>query len=601
MATDRATRRRLLDRADAERAAGRGDVAVALYREAAEECRAADDLAGWARAVLGSASAQDFESEPGLLPAELHEVYERVRDDALRARLAAALARCWVYAGQAARAVRFAEEAVDLARVVDAPVLMADCLDAALACHWGPDDLARRQELATNLDDVTAHLRDPEAQLRARLWGLQIACEQLDVPAMHRQLRALEGLGERSPAALFFAASRRLMLDLLHGRTDTVDRLCEIADEAARHAFVPDGWKVLEAMRGFTAVQSGDADACATTAARAEAYATSEGVPSVTAEAAVLWLGADRPDRARTLLGTIETVLDDLPPDVNWLLTQQLALQVAVAIDHPPVMERAIRLLAPYEGRAVMNAGAVLFHGVTDDPLSRAHERLGNHETAARLRNSALATYERIGAAWWRDRLLASAPAAAADSRGRLHLRPTSGGLWVIGSDTGTVPVPALRGLEYLYELLRRPGEDVSALDLVARVQGHGSVQQFDLGEVIDDQARDAYRRRLRELDGEIAEADDWNDTGLLEMRTSEREALLSELARATGLGGTPRVTGSTSERARIAVRKAIVGALARIAEADARMARHLRDRVRTGAVCRYEPDPDHPVQWVLS
>jgi tetratricopeptide (TPR) repeat protein len=599
--SNRATGGDLLDRADAERAAGRGDAAVALYRQAAQQARTADDLAGWARAVLGSASAQDFESEPGQIPAELWEVYQRVHDHVLRARLAAALARSWAYAGRAERAVPFAEEAVELASRCSDPLLAADCLDAALAAHWGPDDLDRRRELVTQLDDVTAHVLDPEALLRARLWGFQVACERLDVPAMHRQLRGLERLGERSPLALFFAASRRLMLDLLHGRTDTVDRLCTVAGEAAERVLVPDGWKVLAALRGFAAVQSGGADACAAAAAQAEAYARSEGVPNVTAEAAALWVGAGRLERAGALLGSIEEVLDELPRDVNWLLTQHLALQVAVATGRELVIERTTRALAPYEGRAVFNAGAVLFHGVTDDPLSRAHQLIGNHEHAERLRTNALSMYERIGAVWWRDHLR-TATKAVIDVRPtiRLHLHPTAGGLWMVGPDGGAVPLAALRGLSYLRELICRPGRDISALDLVARFHGHASVRQDDLGAVLDDQARAAYRRRLRDLDEEISEAQDWNDAGRLELLTSERDALLTEMARATGLSDAPRATGSSAERARTAVRKAIAGALARIEHVDAPMARHLTERVRTGALCRYDPDPDRHIEWVL-
>jgi hypothetical protein len=285
---------------------------------------------------------------------------------------------------------------------------------------------------------------------------------------------------------------------------------------------------------------------------------------------------------------------------VNWLLTQQLALHVAVAVDHVPVIELVTPLLTPYEGRAVMNAGAVWFHGVTDDPLSRAHERLGNGELAARLRANAAATYTRIGAAWWREQLAASTPPVTATRTRRLHLHPTTGGLWSIGPDGGTVSLPALRGLGYLRELVRRPGTDVSALDLAERLHGYASVRQADLGDVIDDQARDAYRRRLRELDRDIAEADDWNDVGRVELLAAERDALLRELARSTGLGGTTRLTGSTSERARTAVRKAIVAAVRRIEQADAVMARHLNDSVHTGYLCRYEPDPDDPIEWML-
>src|SRR4051812_13064834 len=102
----------LLDRANAARAAGRGDAASRLYDEAASRCRDADDLDGWTQAVLGSASVYLFGVEPGKLPAQLYDVLVRTTDDGTRARLAAALARCWAYAGQPTRATQFADEAV---------------------------------------------------------------------------------------------------------------------------------------------------------------------------------------------------------------------------------------------------------------------------------------------------------------------------------------------------------------------------------------------------------------------------------------------------------------------------------------------------------
>ena len=94
--------------------------------------------------------------------------------------------------------------------------------------------------------------------------------------------------------------------------------------------------------------------------------------------------------------------------------------------------------------------------------------------------------------------------------------------------------------------------------------------------------------------------AEDWADVGRLDALRAEREALVAELAGATGLGGAPRTTGATVERARVAVRKAIVSALSRIEEVDQALGRHLRDRVRTGSACRYEPDPDRVVEWEL-
>ena len=47
-------------------------------------------------------------------------------------------------------------------------------------------------------------------------------------------------------------------------------------------------------------------------------------------------------------------------------------------------------------------------------------------------------------------------------------------------------------------------------------------------------------------------------------------------------------------------MRKAIAAAITRVNEVDAATGRLLRDSVRTGSVCSYEPDPHRPVQWVL-
>ena len=87
----------LLKRADAARLAGRGQEAARLYDEAIARCRAEGDLAGWTRAVLGAVSGYVFGAEPGRLPAQLYDVLVRTTDDADRARIAAALARCWVW------------------------------------------------------------------------------------------------------------------------------------------------------------------------------------------------------------------------------------------------------------------------------------------------------------------------------------------------------------------------------------------------------------------------------------------------------------------------------------------------------------------------
>jgi hypothetical protein len=268
--------------------------------------------------------------------------------------------------------------------------------------------------------------------------------------------------------------------------------------------------------------------------------------------------------------------LEELPRDYNWLLIMQCVLEAALAVGERDVVDRVARALLPYEGRAVFNAGAVMFHGVTDDTLARAAAVLGDAERADRLRASALATYERIGAQRWRDRLARWRPPDLATARGvrRAHLRRAGGDVWMVGADA-VVPLRDLRGLRYLRELVRRPGQPIRALDLVAG--GAPTLAEPHLGEVADRRALDAYRRRLREIDDELDEAESWSDSGRVSKARAERDALVEEIARSTGLGGRPRTAGGSEERARVAVKKAISAAIERVETVDPVLADHLR------------------------
>jgi hypothetical protein len=122
---------------------------------------------------------------------------------------------------------------------------------------------------------------------------------------------------------------------------------------------------------------------------------------------------------------------------------------------------------------------------------------------------------------------------------------------------------------------------------------------QVSTGDVIDRQALAAYRNRLAEIDADLDELGRWGETARVERLEHEREALLAEIRSATGLGTRARQAGGTSERARVAVRKALAAAIERIAEVDTGLGRLLRDCVHTGTRCVYEPDPTRPVTWV--
>ena len=151
------------------------------------------------------------------------------------------------------------------------------------------------------------------------------------------------------------------------------------------------------------------------------------------------------------------------------------------------------------------------------------------------------------------------------------------------------------RGLHYLRALLAAPGSDIPALDLAA---GGPGLAAPGAGPLLDDAARDAYRGRIRELDGELAAADRAGDSVSAERFHNERQALAGALRRATGLVGRPRRATAEAERARVNVTRTLRAAIAHIAKAAPIAGAHLDSSVRTGIVCRYQPSPGGPDYW---
>jgi hypothetical protein len=167
-----------------------------------------------------------------------------------------------------------------------------------------------------------------------------------------------------------------------------------------------------------------------------------------------------------------------------------------------------------------------------------------------------------------------------------------------------------LKGMRYLARLLGAAGHEFHVLDLsAAEADGQaesepGAVTRGphsgDAGELLDERAKHAYRRRLAEIDEDIEQARAHADPARGERATHEREFLLRELSRAFGLGGRSRRAGSASERARAAVTRAIRQAIARIAEHHTALGQHLGRAIQTGTYCAYLPDPQAAIDWHL-
>ena len=243
-------------------------------------------------------------------------------------------------------------------------------------------------------------------------------------------------------------------------------------------------------------------------------------------------------------------------------------------------------------------------------------QRLAGHPEQARMEwQAAAAGFAAYGAAGWADRaraLAQGAPAAPADARPPSPSTATfrcDGDTRTVCFGGRTALLHDLKGFRYLERMLAEPGRELHVLDLVAVEQGTLAVSRSTAHEgaegaagaalpVLDDEAREAYRRRLAEVDEDIEEATRMHDVGRVALAERDRAYLIAELTRAVGLGGRGRTTGGTAERARTSVARSIRYAIKRLAEHHATLAAHLQQSVRTGTYCSYSPDPLAPVTW---
>jgi hypothetical protein len=171
------------------------------------------------------------------------------------------------------------------------------------------------------------------------------------------------------------------------------------------------------------------------------------------------------------------------------------------------------------------------------------------------------------------------------------------GDYWSIVFDGRTVHVRDLKGMRYLAQLLGHPGREFHVLDLVAAETGRQPALG-DAGEMLDERAKAAYRRRLVEIEDDIEQAHTLGDSRRELQADGEREFLMRELSRAVGLGGRDRRAASASERARSGVTRAVRQAIVRIGEHHRALGEHLDHAVRTGTYCAYVPEPGSGAAW---
>jgi tetratricopeptide (TPR) repeat protein len=314
-------------------------------------------------------------------------------------------------------------------------------------------------------------------------------------------------------------------------------------------------------------------------------------------------------DRARSASGELERVA---------VKFQSKALAATAALAHGRVrladggtaeaqhhFEEASRLWhevgAPYEA-------ALARKGLADAHRARGSEHGAELEIrAARTILERIGVVEHTGGAVLIPVALEPKNNACAPD---LNVFRREGDYWAVSFDGQTVRVRDLKGTRYVARLLADPHREFHVIDLVAGEMdmpasgdtaaepGLSYAALGDAGPVLDARAKNAYRRRLTEIEDDIEEARAKGDSARAVQADAERDLLVRELSCAVGLGGRDRRVGSAAERARASVTRAVRQAVLRIGEHHPSLGTHLDRTIRTGTYCAYDPDPRAPVVW---
>jgi tetratricopeptide (TPR) repeat protein len=308
----------------------------------------------------------------------------------------------------------------------------------------------------------------------------------------------------------------------------------------------------------------------------------------------------------------------ELPPDTDLQRAPLLDAQVEIEIAGGDLgraraaADELERVAARFQSKALV-AGATLARGRVRLAEGHAAEAERCCSQAARLWNEIGAPYE---AALTRMVLAQALRAGGSEDQAVLELQAArtilerievaatetnvfrrEGDYWSVVFEGRTVRVRDLKGMRYLAQLLAHPGREFHVLDLVAAETGQ-RMALGDAGEILDERAKTAYRRRLAEIEDDIEQARALGDARREAQADAERDFLVRELARAVGLGGRDRRAASASERARSGVTRAVRHGIARIGEHHPQLGEHLNRTVRTGTYCAYIPEPGARAAW---
>ncbi len=524
---------------------------------------------------------------------------------------------------EAASNVASTTDAVALARQIDDVDLLATALLGVLYATWGPDQLAQRPPIITELASCRAQVGDEELRLRILEW---LVLDRLDHADLTQAAELVEQFTRETAATELVVFRRREVLwrgciAMLEGRIDEAvainqDAISRWADVSGS-PFSFQNVAITVAIERFFRRGLGDViDAVRSIRASSPRVATNWDIGL----AFTLSESGERDESRRILLDVAADRFAKVPRDLNWLVTMQLCGLVALTLDEAGAGRDVLDLLRPFAEYDGTHGSGYASYGPVARVVASLAGRWGDIDKAERWFDLvlggrpdgpwvSLARYDRA-VARRADRptdALFDARRAAIELRGydmaawaeradivELELLRAGHGEplaelteagWQLRHPAGTATIPTGVGASYLVTLLAAPHQRIELAQLdpgaPSPLESRSTVTESSL----DQHARATYQRRLAELDAHDQPSARERD---------EAEFLRRELAGARYFVA----TSADVEKARVRVTKAIRRVISAVGETSPELGEHLDRSISTGRSCSY--DPTDGTAWLI-
>ncbi len=300
----------------------------------------------------------------------------------LRARVAAGLARACIYLDDVDAAARASEQALAIANQCDDRAALVATLRARQLVRSGPDGTDERSGLAAQLLEIGREVSDPETQMWAHLWRIDVLLQRGDLAGVGRELDDLAWCAGEvgGPVARWQLLRCRAAHAQAQGRFADAIRL---ANEGFTELIPLSAW-VRDAVLSITGHHIGQEASGGTRAygldrpVGAREFCPAFGALYSLAPAVVL-ISAGRRAEAVGLYRALGRVAEWRPTPHGATISYALGIVVATALDDAAADVAALReLLARYRGHHVAGgAGAGIYLGPVELYLGIATRHLG--------------------------------------------------------------------------------------------------------------------------------------------------------------------------------------------------------------------------------